>query len=199
MASKKKPVIKLLTFDPGLSNSGWALLEYNPNDGSILTKLIGSFKATSEATKVVNNALLEKYGTRMIVLQIVKREIKDVLEKHQPDYIVTEGAFWNPKFPSAYQALTQWILLLRLAAYDLGKTVYEIPTRIVKRCVSGNGGALKTTIQEMITSLPGMNIKAKVKPNEMSLHESDALAVGYTFCIEILPEILEQNAEREKS
>lgn len=184
---------RILVFDPGLSNTGWGIITYYFKNEALTINEVGTEHNTAESRYVANKELVNNYGTRVVALDILRQHINEIFEKAAPDYVVTEDIFINknPKYFTAYIALSQWMTILRMYMYEKEKKVYEIPTKTAKHCVAKDGGAGKENIQEAIYSLPKIKFKKKIKT--LTEHEADAIAIGYTFCQNILPDLVNQD------
>jgi Holliday junction resolvasome RuvABC endonuclease subunit len=185
-------IFKILAFDPGLSNAGWVLISVNLKKDNITVLKAG----TIQTSKIVNTVKYEQeraiFGARVVALGALEHTLYDMAEKYQPDFIVTEDAFYHPKRPAAYMALTQWITQLEMAMYRWRQPVFRIPTRLAKQCITSAGGAQKPDVQQALFSMPELMIKPKLKIVLKDPNVSDALAVGVTFIKMALPELAVQ-------
>lgn len=182
---------KILALDPGLGTTGWANIQFTPKDGEMTVSDVGNFKCTSESKKVAYKENANKFGSRVVALDILEQNLQQVYDKIQPNYVVVEDIFINknnPKMISAYMALGQWMTVVQMFMYRNRKRVYKIPTKSAKHCVANHGGAGKESIQSAVFSLNNLKFKKKIKT--LVEHEADAIAIGYTFGQLALPDLL---------
>ena len=191
-----KRLIKILGIDPGISHLGYNLSSYNP-DTDILTvqhrdEILAQTLAKQEMKQ--DNKV---YGN-IISLFLLEREIRNLMNEHQPDYIVSEDAFYCAKFPNAYLSLKLCINSIQRVLYEFGKTLYRIPPTMAKQAVR-DGTADKLAVQEAILSLPGIVIRdTKQNPvAKLTEHEADSIAISYAFKKLFLLDILAQQAEKK--
>jgi len=61
--------------------------------------------------------------------------------------------------------------------------------RLVKQLTAQSGDASKDTVQDAILHHPNIVVKeTKASPlSGLTQHSADAIAIGYAFCIEVLP------------
>jgi Holliday junction resolvasome RuvABC endonuclease subunit len=193
-----QPVIRVLSWDPGLTLAGWVGFEYNPNTNEIVVVDFAELQVNRVVDRAAMRPDVEQYGKRVISLSVLEDKANDILLAFKPDYIATEDAFYNPLRPAAYAALLTWIMTLaRLCHKGFKKPLFKIPTKIAKQAICGSGGALKFNVQQAIRTNP--NIKFKKPPAEEALTETicDAMAVGYAFIVNDLRDILNGTYKQE--
>lgn len=178
----KKLTIRVLAIDPGLTNTGWAVLDYDVSTGKYVVTNLGAFHPGPTADKSDHRVDTEKFSKRTISLTLLRENLNGLFLDTKPDYVAIEDIFFNPSRPSAHAALAMWHCVARMASYDiLQKPVEIIQTKIAKQYTTGSGGNGKLTVQQAISNNP--NIKFRTKMIEMSMDEhcADAIAVGYAF------------------
>lgn len=181
-----KQVIKILSFDPGLTCTGWALSEYNIKTGMFHTTKRGKIEGKKALTK--NRELLALYTKRLVQLDVLGESARDLM-RFNPDYVAIEAAFHQPGRTSAYEALILCIHEIeKVVKQELNLPVFKIAPRNVKRVAAHTGNAGKQTVQEAIIGNTCITIKeTKQNPLEkMVEHEADAIAVGYAFATDVL-------------
>jgi len=189
--TKKNASVRIVAYDPGLSTTASALGKYNVATGVTTVSNTHIFKATQIAKRKEHRDLCALYGNRMATLSLLQEELNRQIDTWQPDYIVAEDIFFNPKRPQAFIALLQWMVLIEQAAMAHQKPVYKIPTRSAKLCVTGNGGCDKPTVQDALAMLPDLVFKNRIDVTALTTDESDASAVLYAFTHMTLPELLQ--------
>lgn len=151
--------MRVLSVDPGLSITGFSVLDQI----KMKTKLFAY-----GAIRPPKNIPL---GVR---LNHLFQEIKDVLERFNPEVLAIEDAFYSKNVKST-MSLGQARGVIILAAAQTSISVYEFAPRKVKQSVCGNGAATKEQVQFMVMQI--LNLKEPPKP----LDVSDSMAVGICY------------------
>ncbi len=145
----------VLGLDPSLSSTGWGIVAKSGNRISHIAN--GQIRTDPAAP------LAERLVT-------IDRELADVILAHRPDQAAVEEVFVN-KNPQSTLKLGQARGVCLLAAARGGLPVSEYATRLVKKAVTGTGGAEKAQVQAMIrVLLPGVKLAGA--------DAADALAVA---------------------
>ena len=143
--------LKILSFDPGLSLSGWNLSHYNTNDKVMRIEECGMLHPNEDVGK--NKINLTRYGTRIMTLDQLRVDIRTLMDKYRPDFVVSEDAFYNPSRPMAYCALVQWLTTVSMVLFDeYNHTLFKLAPKIAKQVISGFGGAEKLGVQQGISN-----------------------------------------------
>ena len=129
--------IRIAGFDPGLSRTGWGVIEFS---GSRLTHLANGVVATKSA---------DDLGVRLAALHA---GLRAVLEMHAPDAVAVELAF-VAKDPVAALKLGHARGIVLLAAAEAGIAIAEYAPNHIKKSVVGVGHASKEQIQAMVRRL----------------------------------------------
>ncbi|MDR1691556.1 MAG: crossover junction endodeoxyribonuclease RuvC [Rickettsiales bacterium] len=149
--------MKIIGIDPGLLNTGWGIIEVTPNrqlryvaDGTIKPK----------ATLPMPQRLF-----------VIYEDLKKIIDEYHPTLAGLEDTFVS-KFPQSTLKLGQakGVAMLTPALFNI--PVYEFSPTLIKKAITGVGGASKTQIDMMVKTL--LNIKGKLE----SEHASDALAIA---------------------
>ncbi len=186
--------VRLLNFDPGLTKTGWSVIDVNVENGVLQVVNIGNILPTAVASKVARRKDVEKFSKRVVSLDVLRSSIKKLLDEFHPDYVVMEGIFFNPSRPEAHAALCMWQCTARLTVYDHCKmTITAIPPKSVKLAISGDGTSAKLNVQQAILSNPKIEFKNKDIIPMLDEHCADSIAIGYAFATTHLPSILAQN------
>lgn len=179
--------IRVLSFDPGLTLAGWAVCDYKLSDGTINVQRFGDISPNKIASRVNMNDQVEKYGKRLISLDILEDMVQKLVDEYKPDYICSEDAFFNPGTPNAFVALIHWlntIELLLFKQYD--KPLIKLPPRTIKHIVSGSGASGKLPMLQAILADGKIVFKQKKTQEELNEHSTDAISVGVAFIRSIL-------------
>ena len=186
-----KNTIRILSFDPGLSKAGWAVGDFKLQTGQLVINRFGELTPTRTTTHANMREQVDYFGKRIITLSLLREMIDALFMEYKPDYVVAEGAFFHSKFPTAYAALLQWLTTIELYLFHShNMPMYKLAPRAIKFCISGHGGSGKINIQDAILAKDAITFKQKKQVIKLGEHESDAIAVNYTFAIELLPSLL---------
>lgn len=181
-------IVRILSFDPGLSVSGWAVLDYNRTAGELTVFKFGLLTPNAIVSRVNMKEEVDKYGKRLIALVTLRQMITEIYDEFKPDFVVVEDNFFHSKYPTAYAALLHWTITVDFLLRDnYGQPVYKIPPKLVKQHVTGSGDAKKINIQEAIINNPKIKFKNKQMPFSLIEHTADAIAIGWAFIYEVLP------------
>lgn len=148
--------MRILGIDPGTALTGWGVVE---GDGQALTMV-----ACGVVTTPAGMPLPQR-------LQIIYRELTEVIEQWQPEGSAIEELFFGK---NAKTALTvghgRGAALLALA--NAGLPITEYKPLEVKQAITGHGGADKGQMQQMVRLL--LNLTDIPRPDDAA----DALAVA---------------------
>ena len=175
-------IIRILSIDPGLTYLGYALSEYDTDTNVLVVHKYGNFQSTAAAKK--NKEGCAVYSQQIIALEHLRETIRGIISAWKPEYVATEDAFLNHRFPNAYVSLSLCINAIAQLCYQEFKLpVYKLPPCNIKRLVTGDGKADKVAMQEAVLNNPNIVVRPnKQKPIEhMVEHEADAIGVGYAF------------------
>ena len=129
--------IRIAGFDPGLSRTGWGVIEFS---GTRLTHIANGVVATKSS---------DDLGVRLAVLHAGLRAVLDI---HAPDAVAVELAF-VAKDPVAALKLGHARGIALLAAAEAGIVIAEYAPNHIKKSVVGVGHASKEQIQAMVRRL----------------------------------------------
>lgn len=147
--------MRILGIDPGLQKTGWGIIEQNGHALSFVA--CGLIRTDAKAP------LFER-------LAKIDFDLAQVVQEYYPDTAAIEETFVNKNAASALRlGFARGVAIV--APARLGLYVGEYPATIVKKSVTGTGGAKKEQVGMMIrTLLPHCG-----QPSE---DEADALAVA---------------------
>ena len=178
----KKCSVRVLTIDPGLTNTGWAVMDYDANSGDVVVVALGSIHPGPTADRAEYRGDVDKFTKRTITLRLLRASLTEIMTHTRPDYVVVEDIFFNPQRPMAHAALAMWHCLTRLCCLDvLQKNMEIIQTKIAKQAITGSGGNGKVTVQKSILLAKDISFKPPSLEKAMDEHQADAIAVGYAF------------------
>jgi len=169
----------ILSFDPGLSFSGWAYTI--AQDGVFSVQECGLLTPNKTVDHKEHRDEVELYGRRIITLALLRVMVRDLMNRFHPDIVVSEDAFFNPRRPGAYEALIQWILTVSFILRDEYQLpLYRIPPKLVKKYISGMGTADKEGVKKAVAEHKDIRLSPTIIIDNLMEHEGDAIAIGYT-------------------
>lgn len=181
MANNK---FRILTFDPGLSTTGWSLLEGTTDSDDITVIKMGEIHPGPVVDRAAYRDEIAKFDKRTISLAYLREQVTKLLNDLRPDAVCSEDIFINPKRPAAYGALAQWIAVVRMLCRDVArKYLVTIPTKICKLVVASSGSSGKLSVQQHIASSNHIKFKDPNDLMQMSEHQADSIAVGYALFV----------------
>lgn len=152
--------MRVLGVDPGTRICGYGIIEANGAD----------LKAVDYG--VVKASKKESLAQR---LQIIHTALKTIIEKHEPDVVAVEGAFYGVNARTAIKiGEARGVALLAATSADLEAAEY--PPATVKKAVAGNGRAQKSQVQKMV------QIELSLPELPSPQDASDALAIAICHC-----------------
>lgn len=158
MQSNKHNSNRILGIDPGSTTIGFGVISY---------------ENTHRKPKAVDFGYidLKDYKRQSEKLLQLKKDLKNVIKKYNPESIAVESIFFfkNRKtFTSVCEA--KGVILLVAAESSIKVTEYT-PLQI-KQTISGYGKANKKLIEKLIQT--SLDIRSKIRPDD----SSDALAIA---------------------
>jgi len=145
----------VLGIDPGLSITGYGLIE-----GSPVPKAIAAGVIRTDKDLPTEQRLAELY-----------RGLSQVIANSNPDSIALETVFTNRNLQTAI-SVGRASGVVMLAAAEAGVAVFEYVPTAIKAAVTGDGSANKDQVQQMVARL--LNLKDAPRPADAA----DALAIA---------------------
>jgi crossover junction endodeoxyribonuclease RuvC len=149
--------MKILGIDPGLSETGWAIL--NAADSSS-PKLIASGLIRTLASQILPRRLVE-----------IHEGVRRVIAEHTPDSVAIEEMFFL-KAAHTVRATLQARGVIVLAVAQAEKSFSEYNPRSVKLALTGSGTAIKSQMQWAIQR--ALKLKDTLRPADVA----DAAAIA---------------------
>lgn len=151
-----KKNIKILGLDPGTAITGWGLIE--EINGEPVVKAYGCIETPK--TKLDNKRLQE-----------IAKDLREILEKYQPDEVAIEDLFFFKNLKTAVKvAQARGVLLLIPTEKRI--PVFEYTPLQIKQALTGYGRAEKKQVQIMVQNI--LKLKKIPQPDDAA----DALAVA---------------------
>lgn len=178
--------IKLIGIDPGLNNSGVALLDQDYRTGKIVK--IEPFLLISDKLKDESGMDDEVHPERAIKLMKLGMTLQGMLRLYNPHAVGCEAPFFNRFRPMAYGALCEVVTTLQFAviAANRNTTFSLFPPLTVKKgvaakSVSNDTEKGKLEVKRAIMANPEIMAALQADVDLLSEHELDAVAVAYVL------------------
>jgi len=143
----------ILGIDPGLENTGFAVLETEP-------------------LRLVTCGLV-KINKQEERLWQISKQIKEIIKKYKIEEMVIETLFFAKNAKSAIK-VAEAIGVIKVAGYEMGIDVFGYTPLQIKMALVGYGRAEKEQVEVMVRQ--SLNIEKDIKPS----HAADAVAAGLT-------------------
>lgn len=175
---------KIIALDPGITNTGWTLLEGDITTDDLTVLKMGEFHPGPTAEKKPYKEELEKFDKRTISLALLREELTKLLVQYKPDVVTTEDIFINMRRPQAYGALCMWMAIARTVCRDVaGKYLVAVPTKVAKMVTAGSGSDNKISVQQHILANKHIKFKEQEDQFHMTEHEADSIAVALALLV----------------
>ena len=148
----------IIGFDPGLSHTGYALLNKEGNNINLVQCGLISPKR--------NKSLSERLFTIFL-------EANKLIEDFNPNLVVIENVFYGKNVQSAIK-LGQAKSSIMLSSEKYGVDMVDYTPREIKQSIVGNGSASKEQVEFMVKKIFKLDDKM-LKRNDIS----DAIAVAW--------------------
>lgn len=169
----------ILSIDPGINNTGLAVLDNTSQFTVIETVLVKNARKFTDDEK-----LLEKeYGTRAVKVEAILKTVRELLCKYNIETIAIEAPFYNALTPVAYGSLLEVIFAIKYDIVVKGKYIFKlIEPLLVKKMFTNKGMAAKDLIKEFLKiKKEDGSILIAFDIDTLSEHEIDAIAVGFVY------------------
>jgi crossover junction endodeoxyribonuclease RuvC len=147
----------ILGIDPGLENTGWAVINYELRITNYELKKTGIIKVTEG-----DRRLLDLYN-----------ELEKIIKKYRVTEVAYESLFFAKNAKSA-MVVSEAVGVIKLAAMRCGLEVIGYTPLQVKMALTGYGRAEKEQVEAMVRSC--LNLEEIITPS----HAADAVAVALT-------------------
>ena len=165
---------RILGIDPGSRIAGFGVLEYSA-EGDIFHIAHGALDVRSSVSSSARSSGCTTESDFHQRLYLLGLGFREVLEKYKPDAVAIENIFLGKNADSAFKlghargVITYEMLLKKLL-------VFEYSTRLIKKTVTGSGGAEKEQVQDVLKMLLKIS-------SFTHLDASDAVAVAYHHAV----------------
>lgn len=148
--------IRILGIDPGLSNTGWGIIDSRGTDVSIVD---------------YGNIVTKKNTSHAERLHIIHKALVKVVRQHRPEVMAVESLYFARNVKSA-MAVAEARGVAILAGTSAGASCVEYTPLQIKQAVVGYGSASKDQVTRMVQAIAGMQDAADTS------HAADALAAA---------------------
>lgn len=149
--------MRIIGIDPGLAQTGWAIVEQAQP-----AKLIAYGSIQTSKNKTLAQRLSQIF-----------EETKLIIKKYQPDHMAVENLYFCQNQKTAIN-VAQAMGVVKLAGQERKIKVTGYSPTNIKTSIVGHGRAQKQQVEFMVKQL--LNRKEDIKPD----HASDAVAVALT-------------------
>lgn len=151
----KTNAVRCLGIDPGLANTGWAVIN-RKKSGGFQHLASGVIRTESDACDAV------RYAT-------IYNAVNALIAEHTPDVLSIESVYFNKNVSSCLSTASVIGVVLLSAELSQLPSI-QVRPQSVKAAVIGVGRASKAQVQKMVSKLLGVDIE--------NAHASDAAAVA---------------------
>ena len=103
------------------------------------------------------------FGENLIFLDITKSYLSDLLDEYKPDIIVSEDAFHQNRYISAFKVLTSWVTTVALLLYKHNKQLlHTLAPKKIKKIITGNHEASKEEMYETLLKNKDVYLKQQI-------------------------------------
>lgn len=170
----------ILSIDPGINYCGLSVLTLESGVLNIEeTKLIKNIRKFTEDEKTIE----KKYDNKTVKVLTILNEVRSIIDKYGIEEIVIEAPFYNTLTPMAYGSLLEVIFSIKYTiAIPNNYTLKLFEPLLVKKFFTNNSLASKQIIKEfLVNKITSGAIKLNKSVEELSEHEIDSIAIGFTY------------------
>jgi crossover junction endodeoxyribonuclease RuvC len=146
---------RVLSIDPALRNTGYAVLEMQGRDPKLIT-----YGVIRNVPKLLPSGCLVA----------IRQQLSDVIKQHAPNVCAIESTIYVQSFKTAIALGTARGAAL-IAAAEFGLPIYEYSPKEIKQAAVGRGSAQKEQVAFVIRSL--LRLRETPPPDA-----ADAIAAG---------------------
>ncbi|MGB9620924.1 MAG: crossover junction endodeoxyribonuclease RuvC [Brevinematia bacterium] len=149
--------MKILGIDPGYSLVGYAVINVNSNNFSLLE------------SGIIDTSNEKDFNTK---LSLISQKIEELIQKHNPSKMFIEELFFNKNVKTGIK-VAQAVGVIKIKAIEKEIEIEEITPLEVKKYITGTKGKHpKVQIQNLVRIILGLN--EDIKPDDVA----DAIAIG---------------------
>lgn len=172
---------RILGIDPGLQNTGYAILELPVPQTRATPDRHVEVSPLTEPTLieagVLNFNSKDAVATRLALLHA---DLQSLISEHKPDVMAIEKLYAHYKHPNTAIIMAHARGVILLAAQTANMTIIDLPANEVKKAVSGYGHASKEQMQQAVQA----QFHLDEPPNPPDV--ADAIAIALTHARRML-------------
>lgn len=177
---------KLLAIDPGSSNLGFAILEYDFIKESISTSIVETINLKTNDLNYKH--LLDYHDDKVVRLRMLQDHLDVLLNEHRPHAVIAESNYMG-KFANGFAALVECVLIIRNSVYNYDPflKLNMIDPTTVKTNIGMKRirGTTKDDVKEHLIKSKKVKWNG-VDPNTLDEHSIDAVAIGVWYMDNVL-------------
>lgn len=150
----------ILGIDPGLENTGWGIINHQSSIDNYQLIRCGVI-------------LTDKKDKSEERLEKIFEEIQKIIKKYKIEEVAVESMFFAKNAKSALK-VAEAIGVIKVAANNLKKPIFEYTPLQIKMALVGYGRAEKEQVEIMVKSC--LNLSEDIRPS----HAADAVAAALT-------------------
>lgn len=167
----------LLAFDPAsVKNLGWCVAQYRREKFSIIKSNTLVFNDEDSIDSIGRLLAGAKY-------------INSLLETYKPDIVLLENSVGHGFAPTRANLNELVGVIKYICGLNFKRSCVTISPSHWKKVVSGSGKSKSHQVKKFLSEILDINIK--------TLHESDAIAIVLTYCIDNFGLIWEHKIEKK--
>jgi len=139
---------------------------------------VGIVESSGSEIRYLHHQLIKAPATAPleIRLQWIHRELSNIAARFRPDVVMVERVFLGKNVDSAFKlGHARGVCLLALSVD--GARVFEISAKEVKKLLTGNGGASKDQVRQMVEQW----LRVELLEKEMDVSDALSLAISGSF------------------
>lgn len=175
-----KETITILALDPRI---GIAILSYDYNTKQFMVLHFHTLSTTKFNKEI--KSVVDIFGKSLVFLEVTKHYIKEIMNTYNPDIIVSEDAFHQSRFVTAFRSLCNWICVVSLYLYENHKKVLNVlAPKKIKKIITNNDNAKKEEMYEALMKLVEKKEVIFKDDNYKELlteHTVDAICIGIAW------------------
>lgn len=181
-----KESFRLVAIDPGSSNLGFSLLEYDFDKKEINVMRSETFNVKGNDPNY--RYLMDFHEDRVIRLIAMKDILIELLNEYQPHAVIAESNYMG-KFANGFAALVECVSVIRSALYehDPFKVLHMVDPTTVKTNIGMKRirGTTKDDVKVALIKSKKVNWKA-IDPENLDEHSIDSVAIGVWYMDNVL-------------
>ena len=171
----------ILGIDPGLANTGWAVLDVRSQFSDLSSQISVLRSENIQESQAGEYKLVECGCLRTNIgeasarrLEKIYDELERLIKKYKVEAMAIESLFFAKNAKSAIK-VSEAIGVIKVCGQRNGIEVVEFTPLQVKTTLVGYGRAQKDQVEIMVRNFLGLT--GNISPS----HASDAVAVGFTY------------------